>query len=70
MKTQLDDDDAKENLAMMQAFTPTDVTILGGSSDGQTAILQVEGTMDGETAMGEITLEKMAGKWMATGSAW
>ena len=70
MMTQLDDEEAKENLAMMQAFTPTDVTILSGSSDGQTAILQVEGTMDGETAKGEITLEKMAGKWMATGSAW
>jgi hypothetical protein len=70
MASQLDADDAKQNLEMMAAMTPTSVKVLGGSSDGKTAILQVDAVMDGETVRGEITLQKMDGFWMATRSSW
>jgi hypothetical protein len=70
----LDDEEMKksflEDLAFMQMMTPTEVEVVGGSSDGKTAILQVMGKMEGETAQGEITLEKTDGRWITTNSAW
>ncbi len=66
----LEDDDAKDTLAMISGMTPTSVEILGGSSDGQTAMLEVEGMMDGEKVHGTITMEKMSDLWMATGASW
>jgi hypothetical protein len=66
----LDGEDVKETLEFMAMMTPTDVTIVGGSSDGQTAILQVTGTMDGESVEGEITLIREEGLWIATETAW
>lgn len=59
-----------EELEFMQMMTPTEVEILDGSSDGETAILHVTGVMDGETVRGEITLTKMDGRWLTTGSSW
>ena len=70
MASQLEGDEVKEELEMMQLMTPTEVEILGGSSDGETAILQVEGVMDGEKGRGEITLERHGDVWMATRAAW
>lgn len=70
MVTQLEEDDVAEQMAFMQALTPTEVKILSGSSDGETAILQIEGLMDGERAKGEVTLKKMGGHWVPTRSAW
>lgn len=67
---QLDAEGAKEEIEMMASFTPTAVKILGGSSDGETAILDVEGTMDGEPVRGKVTLQKTDGFWMATESSW
>jgi hypothetical protein len=59
-----------EDLEFMQMMTPTEVEILDGSSDGETAILHVTGVMEGETVRGEITLTKMDGRWVTTGSSW
>jgi len=70
MAAQFDEADAAEGLEFMQMMTPTDIKILGGSTDGTTAILKVEGMMDGEKVAGEVTLEKMDGHWMATKSSW
>jgi len=70
MAGRLEDDDAKDMVEMIAAMTPTAVKILGGSSDGQTAMLEVEGMMDGEKAHGTITMEKKGGLWMSTGSSW
>jgi hypothetical protein len=70
MVGQFDSDEVKEDLEMMQAMTPTGLTVLGGSSDGKTAILQVEGVMEGEKVRGEITLEKMGELWVSTRAAW
>ena len=66
----VDPDQIAEDLEMMKMMTPTEVEILGGSSDGQTAILDVEGTIGGETMRGEITMELMDGRWINTNSAW
>lgn len=70
MAAQFDEEDAAEGLEFMQMMTPTDIKILGGSSDGATAILKVEGMMDGEKVAGEVTLVKMDGHWMAKKSSW
>lgn len=70
MAAELDGPEAAEGMEFMKLMTPTEVKVLGGSSDGQTAILQVEGVMDGERAQGEITLEQQGGLWMAVSSSW
>jgi hypothetical protein len=70
MRAMLDDEDAHESLEFMALMTPTEVTILGGSSDGATAVLEVEAIMEGEQVRGEITLTKQGEMWMATGSSW
>ena len=59
-----------EELELMKSMTPTDLKILSGSSDGKTAILEVEGKMEGETLRGEITLSKEGEHWMATKTSW
>jgi hypothetical protein len=66
MASQLEGADAQQSLEMMASMTPTSVEILSGSSDGQTAILQVGGVLDGETVRAEVTLEKTGGLWLAT----
>ncbi|MCG6964764.1 MAG: hypothetical protein LJE95_16035 [Acidobacteria bacterium] len=70
MASQMEGDDAKDQLELMQLMTPTEVKILGGSSDGKTAILQVEGVMDGAKNRGEVTLEKKGDHWLPTKSSW
>jgi hypothetical protein len=70
MAAQLESEEASEQLELMRAMTPTDIKILGGESDGRTAVLKVEGVMSGEAVQGEITLEKMGEFWMATRAAW
>ncbi len=59
-----------EELELMQMMTPAGIKILGGSSDGEIAILHVTATMDGEPARGEITLTRTEGRWIATKSSW
>ena len=70
MAAQMDEPDAAEGLEFMKLMTPTDVKILGGSTDGTTAILKVEGMMDGEKVSGEVTMQKMGDRWMSTKSSW
>jgi hypothetical protein len=53
----------------MKEMTPTDVEITGGSSDGETAILQVTGTMDGEAITAEVTMMLHDGTWITTNVA-
>ncbi len=67
---QMDDEEVKASLEFIQAMTPTEVTVLGGSSDGDTAILKVTGVMDGEAVKGEVTMQKMGDRWIAAGSSW
>ena len=66
MAQMLDDPEAAEQLEFLASMTPTDVRILGGSSDDNTAILQVEGSMDGETVAGDVTMERHGELWIWT----
>lgn len=66
----LDAPEAQENLEFMQAMTPADIEIAGGSSDGTMALLEVRGTVDGRGVQGEITLEKMDALWVLTNENW
>jgi hypothetical protein len=50
----------------MQSLTPTDVVIVGGSSDGTTALLQIEGKIEGDTISAEVTMSKVEGFWIPT----
>ena len=59
-----------EQIDFLKFTTPTEVTILSGSSDGEMAVLQVEGVVEGERAKGEITLLRQDGFWIATEAAW
>ena len=63
-------DQIMEELEFMKLMTPTEVVVIGGSSDGETAILQVTGTLDGEQAKGEITMTKWGDSWTSTNAAW
>lgn len=60
----------EEDLEFIQMMTPADVEIVSGTSDGETAILQVTGTFDGETAHGEITMNLVDGRWVNTETSW
>lgn len=69
MAAMLDAPEAAEELEFMALMTPTDVRIVDGSSDGSTAILNIEGTMEGEAVKGEITLERHGELWMPTSTS-
>ena len=44
--------------------------VIGESSDGETAILEVTGKMEAEPVKGEITLIKHGDKWVNSREAW
>jgi len=62
-------EEAEEQIDFMRSMTPTDVRILGGSSDGDTAILKIEGQLDGETVNAEVTMTRMGDYWVPTKSS-
>lgn len=66
----LDSPDIAEELEFIKLMTPTDVVVVGGSSDGETALLEVTGKMDGEPVKGEVTLVRQAGTWVSTNASW
>lgn len=59
-------EEAMEQLEFFQLTTPANVKILGGSIDGDTAILKVEGTMEGENVGAEVELTRMGEYWIPT----
>ena len=61
--------EAKEQFEFMQEVTPTDVRILSGSTDGEIAILEVEGMMEGEKVTLQITMTRMGEIWVPTESS-
>ena len=66
---QVSAEEAREEVEFMKLMTPTDVSILSGSSDGETAILKIEGTLEGETVPAEVTMSKMGGFWIPTNTS-
>lgn len=72
MAEQLDSlsaEEAQEQIAFMQLMTPTGVEVLGGSTDGEVALLEIEGMIEGEKVTGEITMTRMGEFWMPTASS-
>ena len=72
MAEQLDSVGAKEvqeQIEFMQEMTPTNVQILGGSTDGEIALLEIEGMIGGEKVTGEITMTRMGEFWVPTESS-
>jgi hypothetical protein len=65
-----DEEQIREDLEFMKMMTPTEIEVLGGSSDGETAILEVKGSMDGEEVMGEVTMAFTDGRWVTSEAAW
>lgn len=59
-------EETRKEIAFMQDMTPTDNKIIGGSSDGKTAVLQTEGLIDGEPVAVEVTMTKMGDVWVLT----
>jgi len=59
-----------EELEFMKLMTPTEIEIVDGSSDGDIAILNVVGMMEGEEVEGEITMERFDDLWINTKAAW
>lgn len=60
------EEEVQEQLEFMQIMTPKEVEIVGGSMEGDTAILKATVTMDGETGDAEITMTKMGEFWIPT----
>jgi len=62
-------EEVQEQIEFMQEMTPTDVRILSGSTDGDIALLEIEGMIDGEKVTGEIEMTRMGEFWMPTKSS-
>jgi hypothetical protein len=60
----------EEVLEFLALTSPSEVTIVGGMIDGETATLEVEMVMAGESGSGTITMEKKDGRWVKVGEAW
>ncbi len=59
-------EEAQKEIEFMKEMTPTSNRIVSGSSDGETAILQTKGIIDGETVAVEVTMTKMGDFWVLT----
>lgn len=60
----------KEMFEIVQAMQPADVTITGGSVDGDTATLLVVSKEKGSNSKGTVTLVKQGGAWKVSKEAW
>jgi hypothetical protein len=61
--------EAKEMFEMLRAMSPRKVRILGGSENGDSAILDFVGEEDGQEVKGTIELERHEGKWYVAGTS-
>lgn len=59
-----------ETLELLTLFTPPEVEVVGGSTDGAMAILEVTGSQQGEETTGEITMTLVDGRWVVAGEKW
>lgn len=66
---QLSAEEAREEIEFMKLMTPINVEILGGSSDGETAVLNTEGTLEGQTISVEVTMTRMGSFWIPTNTS-
>ena len=61
--------EVKEQIEFLQLMTPTDVQIMKGFVDGEIAVLEIEGMMEGQKVSGEIEMTKMGKFWIPTKSS-
>jgi hypothetical protein len=70
MAVDLEGDEGAEMFEMMQLMTPSEVKVLGGTIDGEEAVLEVDAVMDGEKISGEITMTRRGQYWMPSSEKW
>lgn len=51
----------------MQAFLPDNVTVNGGTADGDSAEVHFTGDMDGAPVKGTANMARVDGRWMVQG---
>jgi hypothetical protein len=61
--------EAKEMFGFMRSITPTKVKVLGGSVDGDHALLDFEGEEDGKKVTGTAELTRQGGVWYVDGTS-
>lgn len=57
------EEQAKEMFGVMKEITPSDVKVLGGLVDGDSAVLDFEGKVGDEPIKGTIDVQRFEGKW-------
>ena len=55
---------------MMAAMTPSDIRIVSGTLDADTALLNVTGMQDGKKQFGTIGVKKKGGVWKIMKEDW
>lgn len=64
------DKELKEQMEMMAAMTPSDIRIVSGTLNAETAVLNVNGMQDGKKQYGTIEMKKKGGVWKITKEDW
>lgn len=61
--------EAKEMFKMMRDFSPRKVRVVGGTVDGDNALVDYEGVEDGKPVKGTAEVMRVGGKWYFEGSS-
>jgi len=61
--------EAKEMFKMLRDFSPRKVRVVGGTVDGDTALVDYEGVEDGKPVKGTAEVVRVGGKWFFEGSS-
>lgn len=67
---QADPAEAQEMFGFLQMMQATDMKVLGGSLDGDTATLNVEGMQDTEKVTATVTMVREDGAWKIERESW
>jgi len=59
----MEESDKKAMLEFLKSAAPTDVKILGGMIDGDTALVDYRGKRDGQSVKGTAEVKRVGGKW-------
>lgn len=61
--------EAKEMFKMLRDFSPRKVRVVGGTVDGDSALVDYEGVEDGKPVKGTADVARIGGKWYFEGSS-
>jgi hypothetical protein len=61
--TKMEESDKKAMLEFLKAMAASDVKILGGTIDGDTALVDYQGKRDGASVKGTAEVKRVGGKW-------